>query len=192
MKGLKKSDRYYYDKKHMPVVSGLLYRMEQNTVRLASIAISSTCVLVILSTTASLYSGMRVSLSRDYPEGLYFGAAGKIGGDAVYLPSPELLEDFFYKAAGGVGLEVERTEAQECLADKVAIHAKKFIAGTANVEFGMLQKAFANMLPEGGRILDLGCGSGRDSLAFLKAGLAVDAVDGSAEMVKAASELIGL
>ena len=45
---------------------------------------------------------------------------------------------------------------------------------------------------EGGLILDLGCGSGRDSLAFLEAGLAVDAVDGSAEMVKAASELTGL
>ena len=49
-------------------------------------------------------------------------------------------------------------------------NAKKFIADTANVEFGALQKAFADMLPEGGRILDLGCGSGRDSLAFLKAG----------------------
>ncbi|WP_072499965.1 class I SAM-dependent methyltransferase [Olsenella phocaeensis] len=71
-------------------------------------------------------------------------------------------------------------------------NAKKFIADTANVEFGALQKTFADMLPEGGRILDLGCGSGRDSLAFLKAGLAVDAVDGSAEMVKAASELTGL
>lgn len=56
----------------------------------------------------------------------------------------------------------------------------------------MLQKAFANMLPEGGRILDLGCGRGRDSLAFLKAGSAVDAVDGSAEMIKATSELTGL
>lgn len=70
-------------------------------------------------------------------------------------------------------------------------NAKKFIADTANVEFGALQKAFADMLPEGGRILDLGCGSGRDSLAFFKAGFAVDAVDGSAEMVKAASELTG-
>ena len=71
-------------------------------------------------------------------------------------------------------------------------NAKKFIASTANIEFSALQKAFADMLPEGCRILDLGCGSGRDSLAFLKAGLAVDAVDGSAEMVKAASELTGL
>lgn len=71
-------------------------------------------------------------------------------------------------------------------------NANKFIADTANVEFGALQKTFADMLPEGGRILDLGCGSGRDSLAFLKAGFAVDAVDGSAEMAKAASELTGL
>lgn len=124
LKGLKKSDRYYYDENHMPVVSGLLYRMEQNTVRLASVAILSTCVLIILSTMVSLYSGMRVSLSRDYPQGLYFGAAGKIGGDAVYLPFPELLEDIFYKAADGVGLEVERTKAQECLVDTVAIHGK--------------------------------------------------------------------
>ena len=71
-------------------------------------------------------------------------------------------------------------------------NARKFIADTANVEFGTLQKAFAEMLPEGGRILDLGCGSGRDSLAFLKAGFAADAVDGSAEMAKAASELTGM
>ena len=71
-------------------------------------------------------------------------------------------------------------------------NAKKFIADTANIEFGALQKAFADMLPEGGRILDLGCGSGRDSLAFLKAGFAVDAVDGSAEMASAASELTGM
>lgn len=71
-------------------------------------------------------------------------------------------------------------------------NATGFVAGTANVEFGALQHEFARRLPEGGRILDLGCGSGRDSLAFLKAGFAVDAVDGSVQMVKAASELTGL
>ncbi len=71
-------------------------------------------------------------------------------------------------------------------------NARRFIADTANVELGALQRAFAGMLPEGGRILDLGCGSGRDSLAFLKAGFLVDVVDGSTEMAKAASELTGL
>ena len=71
-------------------------------------------------------------------------------------------------------------------------NAESFIAGTANVEFGGLQRKFADMLPQGGRVLDLGCGSGRDSLAFLKAGFKVDAMDGSAAMAKAASELTGL
>ena len=71
-------------------------------------------------------------------------------------------------------------------------NAAKFIETTTNVEFGELQGRFAQMLPEGGRILDLGCGSGRDSLAFMNSGFAVDAVDGSEAMVKAASELTGL
>ena len=71
-------------------------------------------------------------------------------------------------------------------------NAAGYVADTADVEFGKLQREFARRLPEGGRVLDLGCGSGRDSLAFLRAGLAVDTVDGSAQMVRAASELTGL
>lgn len=71
-------------------------------------------------------------------------------------------------------------------------NAKGFVESTANVEFGALQNKFASMLPEGGRILDLGCGSGRDSLAFLQAGFTVDAMDGSEQMVAAASTLTGL
>ena len=71
-------------------------------------------------------------------------------------------------------------------------NAKSYVAETANVEFGELQREFARRLPRGGRVLDLGCGSGRDSLAFLKAGFEVDAVDGSAQMVEAASGLTGL
>ena len=71
-------------------------------------------------------------------------------------------------------------------------NAKSYVAETANVEFGELQREFARRLPRGGRVLDLGCGSGRDSLAFLRAGFEVDAVDGSAQMVEAASGLTGL
>ena len=71
-------------------------------------------------------------------------------------------------------------------------NATRFVADTADVEFGALQREFVRRLPKGGRVLDLGCGSGRDSLAFLKARFEVDAVDGSAQMVEAASELTGL
>ena len=59
-------------------------------------------------------------------------------------------------------------------------NAVGFVSGVANVGCGALRYGFARRLPEGGRILELGCGSGRDSLAFLKAGFGVDAVDGSA------------
>jgi 2-polyprenyl-3-methyl-5-hydroxy-6-metoxy-1,4-benzoquinol methylase len=45
---------------------------------------------------------------------------------------------------------------------------------------------------EGGSILDAGCGSGRDALAFSRAGYAVTAFDGSAKMVQLASEHSGL
>ena len=71
-------------------------------------------------------------------------------------------------------------------------NAAGYVANTADVEFGALQGEFIRRLPMGGRVLDLGCGSGRDSLAFLKAGLSVDAIDGSEQMVKAASGLTGL
>lgn len=71
-------------------------------------------------------------------------------------------------------------------------HAGAFVADTAEAPMGELQRKFASMLPAGGRILDLGCGSGRDSLAFLHAGFRVDAMDGSGAMCEAARGLTGL
>lgn len=43
-----------------------------------------------------------------------------------------------------------------------------------------------------GYILDFGCGSGRDTKCFLREGYQVDAVDGSKELCKMASEYTGL
>ena len=52
-------------------------------------------------------------------------------------------------------------------------------------------KEFLKLVPEGGKILDLGCGSGRDSMNFMKLGYEVTAVDGSKELAKKASALLG-
>ena len=71
-------------------------------------------------------------------------------------------------------------------------NAASYVAETAGVEFGALQREFAQRLPRGGRVLDPGCGPGRGSLASLRAGFAVDAIDGSVQMVEAASGLTGL
>ena len=71
-------------------------------------------------------------------------------------------------------------------------NAARFLEDTAGVGFTEIQNAFLNLLPEGARILDFGCGSGRDALKFLKRGYQVEATDGSEEMRRAAAELTGL
>lgn len=71
-------------------------------------------------------------------------------------------------------------------------NAKQFVATTANVEFHHMQKRFLEKLPKGAYILDFGCGSGRDTKYFVEQEYQVDAIDGSAELCKLASELTGI
>ncbi|CAH2602179.1 Class I SAM-dependent methyltransferase [Rhodovastum atsumiense] len=51
--------------------------------------------------------------------------------------------------------------------------------------------AFLALLPAGGRILELGSGSGRDALAMLQAGFAVEPTDGSAALARQAEARLG-
>ena len=71
-------------------------------------------------------------------------------------------------------------------------HAEEFIALTFDVDMESLYQPFLAELPEGARILDVGCGSGRDTLAFKDKGYQVEAIDYSAELVKKAKELTGI
>lgn len=64
---LKHRKKYYYQTSHFISISGLLYRMKQNAAGLSNICILSTMVLVILSTTCSLWFGIEDSLYRRYP-----------------------------------------------------------------------------------------------------------------------------
>ena len=71
-------------------------------------------------------------------------------------------------------------------------NAESFIGGTLDADISQIARRFVERLPEGASILDWGCGSGRDSLAFLKAGFDVTAVDLSKEMAAATERLTGL
>ncbi|MCJ0928909.1 MULTISPECIES: class I SAM-dependent methyltransferase [Acinetobacter] len=71
-------------------------------------------------------------------------------------------------------------------------HAEEFIASTFEVDMESLYQPFLAELPEGARILDVGCGSGRDTLAFKDKGYQIEAIDYSAELVKKAKELTGI
>ena len=68
------------------------------------------------------------------------------------------------------------------------INAKEFVEGTLNVDFKATQDKFINKLPAKGYILDFGCGSGRDTKYFLDKDFNVEAIDGSIELSKIASE----
>ena len=69
-------------------------------------------------------------------------------------------------------------------------NASQFSASTRDVDFSSLQNHFLSHIPAGGAVLDLGCGSGRDSRAFLERGYCVTAVDGSEKLCRQASEYI--
>ena len=71
-------------------------------------------------------------------------------------------------------------------------NAINFVHGTVDVDFREMQDEFLSRLKPAGIILDLGCGSGRDSKYFLNQGYEVVAVDGSEEICKIASEYTGL
>lgn len=64
---LQKNKKYYYKKNHFISVSSMSYRMSRNGAGLASIAILSTMVLVMISTTGSLYFGAENAMRSRYP-----------------------------------------------------------------------------------------------------------------------------
>lgn len=68
LKMLKKNKKFYYQTQHFTSVSQMLYRMKQNAVGLASICILCTCILVMLSSTVSLYLSVKDSANIFLPQ----------------------------------------------------------------------------------------------------------------------------
>ncbi len=63
-------------------------------------------------------------------------------------------------------------------------HAREYIERTSHHDRSEQHEKFLSYLPKRATVLDAGCGSGRDSLAFLKAGCQVQAIDAAEEMVR--------
>lgn len=115
LKLLKSRPRFYYQKRHMIAVSGLLYRMKQNAVGLASIAILASGVLVMVSTTVSMYAGIQDTLRRQYPHQLYLSASYTADdGESIAIPTDALLA-MTEEAASDNGLEIVFAQDQHYL-----------------------------------------------------------------------------
>lgn len=70
-------------------------------------------------------------------------------------------------------------------------NANEFFDNTVNVDMSEIRDKFLSYLKPGSKILDAGCGSGRDSLAFIQQGYEVEAFDLSETLAFMATEHIG-
>lgn len=75
------------------------------------------------------------------------------------------------------------------VADWYDDNAQDFAAASQALDTSVLLDRFTPGLAPGARVLDLGCGAGRDARALLERGFAVEAVDASAEMCARTEQL---
>lgn len=120
LKLLRRKKNFYYRKSNMIAVSDLLYRMKQNAVGLASIAILATGVLVMMSTTVSLYAGCEDSLKSMYMD----GAADLFVEGSYYYRVEEEEKTYFVNLP-----EEELRSITEKIAEKYGTKVTKFIPG---------------------------------------------------------------
>lgn len=104
LKLLRRNKNYYYKTTHFTAVSGMLYRMKQNAVGLANICILSTMVLVMLSTSVSMFVGVEDELLTRYPADISISA--NIAADVDCSEVLEVAKETI-KEQGNVITEVE-------------------------------------------------------------------------------------
>jgi len=71
-------------------------------------------------------------------------------------------------------------------------HSEDFVEGTQNADMSAHYEKFLTCIPDGGTIIDAGCGSGRDVLYFKEKGYKVLAFDYSEKMVEIAEKHSGV
>lgn len=73
-----------------------------------------------------------------------------------------------------------------------SVNAGRYFAETVNFPVREAEEEFLKHIPQKGRILDCGCGSGRDTARFLSLGYDTDAIDKCSELCLLASRYTGL
>ncbi|AXR08253.1 class I SAM-dependent methyltransferase [Salinimonas sediminis] len=71
-------------------------------------------------------------------------------------------------------------------------NAIEYFEKSLKIDMSSIYPRFLKYIPKQGRVLDAGCGSGRDTKHFLQGGYSVKAFDGSEELAKLASKFTAL
>ena len=110
---LQKNKRYYYKTNHFVSVSSMAYRMKRNGAGLASICILLTMVLVMMSSTSSLYLNREDVLQNHYPRQLN-ASASNYGYSESYTETAKRLEKEVIEKAHEFGAETTNDISLSC------------------------------------------------------------------------------
>lgn len=83
-------------------------------------------------------------------------------------------------------------EEEKATSEYYERNAQTYFATTLRVDMSALYSRFLRHVAHGGRILDAGSGSGRDTLAFLQRGYEVEAFDASPALCTLSTQLTGV
>ncbi len=126
LKLMRKNKKYYYKPTHFTTVSGMIYRMKQNAAGLASICILSTAVLVMISTTVSMFVGVDDLLHTRFPQ--------EIDISATYLPGTDFDRDALLSQVEGqvseAGRQMENLEVSTSLTVSTQRKGNTFVSGS--------------------------------------------------------------
>ncbi len=164
LKALKKNEKYYYRPGHVTAVSGLLYRMKQNAVGLASVAILSTGVLVMISSTFCLYSRTETVLKANYPQDFYLSTVFYDEHGVISKYPEDLLVKTVGECAEKNGLKVKEGFSQKyfdvtfshkpgiLITDRESVAQEQDLSGICNILF-ITEETYVRF---GGNVLGLG------------------------------------
>ena len=132
LKALKANKNYYYRTKHFISVSSMMYRMKKNAIGLANICILSTMILVVLSTTISLWVGFDDILRTRYPKEFSIEQNLKINDTTLYGESLQDLNEEVKNVVAKQGLSMKEVESYTGLKFSALKENNNFYIDTEN------------------------------------------------------------
>lgn len=137
LKFLRRRKSFYYKTGNFISISGMLYRMKQNAIGLASICILSTGVLLMISMTVSIYFGMNDIMVNRYPYDTDISITG------VSEEECQAAIETFEKAISDNKIPVDK-KAEEI-----------YLTIISRIDHGQIQIAEPGTLTESGSVLTL-------------------------------------
>ena len=119
--------------------------MKQNAVGLASIAILATGVLVMISTTVSLYSGVEDTLDTNYPQHLYLSAYRQNGDTPEHLSFDEL-NRIVQAAADENRIQIDHMEQERMLTVAYLLRGDRLLTKAEAGETGSGVRGLTNVI----------------------------------------------